>query len=117
MKTLFILDDPPYGTKRFYNALRLAGALTKADPASEITLFLTADAIVSAKASQQTPDGYYNMGRMLKRALAGKGDVMRCGTCMDARGLTGGDVMEGVRGSIIHELAAATMAADKTLVL
>ncbi|HUF26199.1 MAG TPA: GMC oxidoreductase [Gemmatimonadaceae bacterium] len=25
MKTLFILNDPPYGTERSYNALRLAG--------------------------------------------------------------------------------------------
>lgn len=28
-KTLFILNDPPYGTERSYNALRLAGALSK----------------------------------------------------------------------------------------
>lgn len=28
--TLFILNDPPYGTERSYNALRLAAALSKA---------------------------------------------------------------------------------------
>ena len=33
MKTLFIINDPPYGTERCYNALRLAGALLKRDPA------------------------------------------------------------------------------------
>ena len=27
MKTLFILNDPPYGTERCYNALRLAHTL------------------------------------------------------------------------------------------
>lgn len=27
MKVLFILNDPPYGTERCYNALRLAKAL------------------------------------------------------------------------------------------
>ena len=27
MKVLFILNDPPYGTERCYNALRLANAL------------------------------------------------------------------------------------------
>ena len=26
--TLFILNDPPYGTERSYNALRLAGSLS-----------------------------------------------------------------------------------------
>lgn len=29
MNALFILNDPPYGTERSYNGLRLAGALTK----------------------------------------------------------------------------------------
>ncbi len=30
--TLLILNDPPYGTGRCYNGLRLANALAKADP-------------------------------------------------------------------------------------
>lgn len=29
MKALFVLNDPPYGTERCYNALRLAHALLK----------------------------------------------------------------------------------------
>lgn len=29
MNALFILNDPPYGTERSYNGLRLAGVLTK----------------------------------------------------------------------------------------
>ncbi len=28
-RTLFLLNDPPYGTERSYNALRLAGSLSK----------------------------------------------------------------------------------------
>ena len=28
-KTLFILNDPPYGTERSFNALRLAGSLSR----------------------------------------------------------------------------------------
>ena len=36
MKTLFILNDPPYGTERSYNALRLAGALAKREGEQEI---------------------------------------------------------------------------------
>jgi uncharacterized protein involved in oxidation of intracellular sulfur len=69
MKTLFILNDPPYGTERCFNALRLAGALLKNDPESEITVFLMADAVLAAKTGQKTPDGYYNVERMLKRVL------------------------------------------------
>jgi uncharacterized protein involved in oxidation of intracellular sulfur len=30
-KTLYILNDPPFGTERSDNALRLAGALSKRD--------------------------------------------------------------------------------------
>jgi len=29
VNALFILNDPPYGTERSHNGLRLAGALTK----------------------------------------------------------------------------------------
>ena len=30
-KTLLILNDPPYGTERSYNGMRLANALSKGD--------------------------------------------------------------------------------------
>ncbi|MGO8953549.1 MAG: DsrE/DsrF/TusD sulfur relay family protein [Rhodomicrobium sp.] len=116
MKTLFILNDPPYGTERCYNALRLAHALLKKDPPTEVTVFLMADAVVAAKAGQKTPEGYYNAERMLKRVLAGKGQVLLCGTCMEARGLTGAEIMEGARHSSMDELAAATIEAGKVLV-
>ncbi len=116
MKTLIILNDPPYGTERCYNGLRLAHALAKADAANTVTVFLMADAVVAAKAGQKTPDGYYNMERMLKRVVSGTGEVLLCGTCMDARGLSDAEMMEGARRSTMDELAAKTIAADKVLV-
>lgn len=116
MKTLFVLNDPPYGTERCYNALRLAHGLLKSDPATEITVFLMADAVVAARKGQKTPDGYYNMERMLKRVVSSKGQVLLCGTCMDARGMIEGDVMDGARRSTMDELAAATIAADKVMI-
>jgi uncharacterized protein involved in oxidation of intracellular sulfur len=116
MRTLFIIHDPPYGTERVYNALRLAHALIRKDSASAITIFLIADAVLAAKANQKTPDGFYNVERMLKRVLAGKGRVLLCGTCMDARGLADGEIMEGARRSTMDELASETFAADKVLV-
>jgi uncharacterized protein involved in oxidation of intracellular sulfur len=116
MKSLLIVNDPPYGTERVYNALRLAHALAKKDPASETTVFLMADAVLAAKAGQKTPEGFYNVERMLKRVLSGKGRVLLCGTCMDARGLGDSEIMEGARRSTMDELAAATVEADKVLV-
>ena len=117
MKALFVLNDPPYGTERCYNGLRLAHALSTIDPAAEITVFLMADAVIAARKGQKTPDGYYNMERMLKRMVVGKGLVLLCGTCMDARGMTGEDLMEGARCSSMDELAAATVSADNVLVI
>jgi len=116
MKSLFIVNDPPYGTERVYNALRLAQALIKREPPTQVTIFLMADAVLAAKAQQKTPDGYYNIERMLKRIIGGKGAVLLCGTCMDARGITDAELMDGARRSTMDELANATAAADKVLV-
>jgi uncharacterized protein involved in oxidation of intracellular sulfur len=116
MKILFIINDPPYGTERVYNSLRLVPALLKKEPKPDVTVFLMADAVAAAKAGQKTPNGYYNVERMLKNVLAGGGRVLLCGTCMDARGLDEAGLTEGVRRSTMDELATATFEADKVLV-
>ena len=116
MQILFILNDPPYGTERCYNGLRVALALAKSEPTTAITVFLMADAVVAAKTGQKTPDGYYNIERMLKGVVVGKGQILLCGTCMDARGLADTEMMAGARRSNMPELATLTLAADKVLV-
>jgi len=116
MKSLFIVNDPPYGTERVYNALRLAHALLKREPSSQVTVFLMADAVLAAKAQQKTPEGYYNLERMLKRVLGSNGAVLLCGTCMDARGMSTIELIDGACRSTMDELANATADADKVLV-
>ncbi|MGS4947579.1 DsrE/DsrF/TusD sulfur relay family protein [Meridianimarinicoccus sp. RP-17] len=116
MKHLILLNDPPYGTERSFNGLRMAHALTKNDPEAEITVFLMADAVLCAKAGQKTPEGFYNLERMIRRVLSASGRVLMCGTCMDARCLTVDDMMDGAERSTMDELAQATLAADKVLV-
>lgn len=116
MKFLLIVNDPPYGSERCYNALRLAHALTKRDSDPRVIVFLMADAVSSAKAGQKTPEGFYSIERMLKRVLAGQGQVLLCGTCMDARGLNEAELLEGARRRTMDDLAAETLAADKVLV-
>ena len=116
MKTLLIINDPPYGTERMYNALRLASTLLK-DAANHVSVFLMADAVSGCKAGRKTPDGYYNVERMLRRVTNNaQGEVLLCGTCLDARGIKDEEVMPGARRSTMDELAAATVAADKVLV-
>jgi uncharacterized protein involved in oxidation of intracellular sulfur len=114
LQILLVLNDPPYGTERCYNGLRLA--LTKSEPGTVVIVFLMADAVTAAKAGQKTPDGYYNVERMLKGIVAGKGQILLCGTCMDARGLADAEIMASARRSSMAELAAATLVADKVLV-
>lgn len=75
-----------------------------------------AAAVIGAKAGQKTPDGYYNIERMLKRVLAGKGQVLLCSTCMEARGLTDAEVMPSANRSAMDALAAGLLDADKVLV-
>ncbi len=116
MQHLLILNDPPYGTERSYNALRLAIALPKHDPEAQVTVFLMADAVACAKAGQKTPEGFYNLERMLGRVLSAGGRVLLCGTCADARGLTAEEVITGAVRSTMDELAQTTIAADKVLV-
>jgi len=115
VKHLIILNDPPYGTERSYNGLRLALQLAKAEGVS-LRLFLMADATSCAKKGQTTPDGYYNLERMLRGLVKRGVPVGACGTCMDARGLTEGDLLDGVHRSTMDELAAWTVEADKVIV-
>jgi len=116
MKALLILNDPPYGTERCYNALRLAAAFARSDPSNAVTIFLVADAVLCAKKGQKTPDGYYNVERMVKRFATGDHRLVLCGTCMDARGMGETDLIEGAKRSSMDELAAMTVTADKVLV-
>ena len=74
------------------------------------------DAVTCAKTPQKTPDGYYNVERMLRRIVNGKGEVLLCGTCLDARAITEDELLAGTRRSTMDELTAATVAADKVLV-
>ncbi|MCA0404814.1 MAG: DsrE family protein [Proteobacteria bacterium] len=115
MRLLFILNDPPYGTERVYNGLRLAHAMARKEPTATVTVFLMADAVLAARAGQKTPEGFYNTELMLKRVLSAGGTVLLCGTCMDARGLPEEGMVPGARRSTMDALAEATLEADRVL--
>jgi uncharacterized protein involved in oxidation of intracellular sulfur len=70
---LFVINDAPYGNERPYNALRLALNLVKRE-AAEVKVFLLADGVFCARKGQKTPEGYYNIERMIK-AAAKRGEV------------------------------------------
>ena len=115
MQILIILNDPPYGTERCYQGLRMADALLKIEEDLDLTVYLQSDAVACAKRGQQTPQGFYNVERMLK-PLIRKGSVMACKTCLEARGLTQDDLMENIHIATLGELAEFTLEADKVLI-
>ena len=112
--TLFILNDAPYGNERAYNGFRLAGALANKD-GQQVRVFLMADAVGCAKGGQKVPEGYYSIQLMLGKVLR-KGEVGLCGTCMDARGMAEGEMIEGAKRSTLAQLADWTAGADRVLV-
>jgi len=115
MKSLFILNDAPYGSERTYNGLRLAGTLSKA-AGEEVKLFLIGDAATCAKGGQKVPEGFYNVQIMLGRVMRNGGEVGVCGTCMDARGIGDPELAEGTQRSTLAELTSWTQWADKVIV-
>ncbi|OGU76487.1 MAG: hypothetical protein A2V93_03485 [Ignavibacteria bacterium RBG_16_34_14] len=115
MKILIIINDAPYGTEKAYNAFRLAMTIQKDFPENEVRIFLMADAATCALPNQNTPNGYYNVERMLKSVLNKGGQVKICGTCADARGIKNLPLIEGAQLSTMAELTQWTMDSDKVI--
>lgn len=115
MKILFIVNDGAYGSEKPYNALRLAMALQKEHVGTEVWMFLMADAVTCALPGQKTPDGCYNLERMLKAVANAGGRVKACGSCCEARGVAGLSLAGGAEISNLSQLARWTAEADKVI--
>ncbi len=112
---LFILNDPPYGSERSYNGLRLANSLAQRD-GRQVRVFLMGDGASCAKRGQTVPKGYYNVETMLKSLALRQGKIGVCGSCMDARGIADGDLADVCKRSCLEELTDWTEWADEVLV-
>jgi|SRR5690554_3241595 len=116
MKTiLIIINDAPYGTEKAYNGLRIANQLNKNHSEIQVNVFLMADAVNCAVAGQNTPNGYYNIERMIKLSLNKGAKVKLCGSCSVARGLKTEQIIEGTEMSNMEELGNWIATADQTL--
>ena len=113
-KVLFVLNDPPYGTEKCFNGLRLAREVAGREEA-EVRLFLMGDAVSTAISGQKLPDGYYHLDRMLASLVRRDVLIGACTTCLDARGITDNLLIEGVHRSTLEELGNWTIWADKVL--
>jgi uncharacterized protein involved in oxidation of intracellular sulfur len=81
----------------------------------EVRIFLIGDASACAKQGRKVPQGYYNIADMLAMVVRRGGKIGVCGTCMDARGISDGELVEGARRSTMAELAECHQWADKAL--
>jgi len=114
-KVLILINDAPYGTEKAYNGLRLAMQLQKDYEGTDLCVFLMADAVTCALPDQNTPNGYYNIERMLKAVLMKKGKVKLCSSCAEARGIKGLKLVEGAELSTMKELTQLTIESEQVI--
>ena len=115
-KILIVINDAPYGTEKSYNALRMAMTLQKEHGDKvNINIFLLADAVFCGLPDQKTPDGFYNIERMLRSVIRKGAEVKSCGGCSEARGISKLQPIEGVYLSNMKEFALWTVACDKVM--
>ena len=80
-----------------------------------VRVFLTGDGVNCAIANQKTPDGYYNIERMMK-SIARLGEVSTWRTCAEARGIGPETTIEGLQAGSLDLLGDWTMEADRIIV-
>lgn len=100
-----IINSAPYGDEKIWNALRLAQALISVTMGMKVNIFLIGDAVTAAKKGQKPPQGFYNLEKMLKELAEHGVTIQACGTCINARGLGEGDLVEGVKAGTIMNLS------------
>lgn len=112
---LIIVNDAPYGNERTYNALRLAMTTQRDSPDASVRVFLMADAVTSALPGQTTPDGYYNIERMLRAIIEKGGEVRMCTSCANVRGLKDLALVDGVAWGTMPQLSQWVLEADRVV--
>lgn len=117
MQTItIIIQSAPYGDERVYNAFRLSRALISASIAMKVNIFLTGDAVSTAKKGQKPPKEYYNLENMLIDLIKKGVKVVVCRTCIGARGLNQSELIEGAMiGTTLGDLAKWVMESQKVL--
>jgi uncharacterized protein involved in oxidation of intracellular sulfur len=110
-----IVNTPPYGDERIWNALRLAKALVSGATKTKINVFLLGDAVSAAKKGQKTPEGYYNLEKMLKELVEKGVEVNVCGTCINSRVIAESELVEGIHVGTMMSLTGWIKESQKVL--
>jgi len=108
-----ILNETAYGKERAWNALRLAMAMMTKD--MKVKIFLLEDGVSVAKKGQRPPEGYYNLEKMLTQLVQNGAKVRACSTCLQARGLSQSELVEGVEAGKLLDLVEWVKESKKVL--
>jgi sulfur relay (sulfurtransferase) complex TusBCD TusD component (DsrE family) len=108
-----VLNCPPIGTEKAYNALRYATALAEAG--LRVNLFLMGDGVLAAKQGKKLPSGYPNVTDMLSNLMEKGVELSACATCCAARGFVQEDLLPSVEIANMQDLARLTQASDSVV--
>lgn len=115
VKLTVIMNDAPYGSEKTWNALRLVTASVSSEVGMEVKVFLMGDSVLAAKKGQSTPEGYYNLEKMLA-GLSMKGiEISCCGTCLRSRGIKDEELVSGIKRGTMLNLANWIKESDKVI--
>jgi len=102
------------GTDITWNGLRLADQLL--NTGLEVNIFLMNDSVDLARDAATSPEGYFDLGEMLKELIKKSVPVKVCGTCKVRCGIHKGEpYFEGAHEAKMTELAQWVKEADKVI--
>ena len=112
---LLVFNRNPYdGTDVTWNGLRLAEQLL--DASLEVNIFLMNDSVDLARGVTRPPEGYFDLGKMLKELTSKNVPVKVCGTCKVRCGIhKGKPYFDGAREAKMTELAQWVKEADRVI--
>ena len=108
-----IIYDAPIATERALSALRFAW--TADLEGNKVRIWLFENGVYLAKKGQKPSQDLINYGELLQNLIQGGVEVKACVVCVEARGLTQADLMDGVKIATVHELVEWTINSDKVI--
>ncbi len=115
MKMLFLFNCNPYdGTDVTWNGLRLAEQLIS--QGIDLRIFLMNDSVDLAREVTKPPEGYFDLGVILKELILKGIPLKVCGTCIARCGVHKGEpYFDGAQEAKISELAEWVKESDKII--
>ena len=109
-----IINEAPYGKERSLSALRFAWTCDL--EGHKVRIWLFENGVYIAKKGQKPAQGINNYGQTLEELIKGGVEVKACIVCIEARGLSQSELLDGIKIATIHELVEWTVSSDKVIV-